>query len=76
MAYVKCKWLETYGRKVMASYVFPCLCPAPELPPMPASITKSYGYEAPGSRRRSHVSKSDCADCPCYAPPPTPQETP
>lgn len=54
------------GKIVMRKYsVYPCLIPAPELPVLPASITKAYGFNWPP--HRSYVSKEDCEQCPCWA---------
>lgn len=53
------------GRVVMrANTVWPCLCPIPDLPALPMSVTQSYGYRWPPPRR--HVDREDCAECPCW----------
>ncbi|MGX7874414.1 hypothetical protein ACVDG5_018130 [Mesorhizobium sp. ORM6] len=53
------------GKIVMrANAVWPCTAPLADLPPLPASITKSYGYNWPP--RRAYVDRDDCAECPCW----------
>ncbi|TGT90883.1 MULTISPECIES: hypothetical protein [unclassified Mesorhizobium] len=55
------------GKIVMrADAVWPCSAPLPDLPALPVSITKSYGYNWPP--RRTYVDRDDCADCPCWTP--------
>lgn len=53
------------GRVVMRAHsVHPCLCPLPELPALPVSITGAYGYDWPPRRR--YIGPEDCAECPCW----------
>lgn len=71
MAYKPCRYLETHGRRVLRDSVFACLAPLPEMPALPASVTKHYGYSL--KFPRSYVGKDDCAACPLYTPhPPEP----
>lgn len=65
-----CKYAEIQpdrnGRITMRAHsVWPCTCPIPELPALPACITSAYGYSWPP--RRSYVDRERCNECPCYA---------
>ena len=54
------------GRVTMrANAVWPCSCPLPELPALPASITSAYGYTWPPGR--SYVDRERCEACPCWS---------
>ena len=67
MAYKPCIYLENRGKRVTVNDAFACSAPDPELPPMPASITRTYRFSP--IFPRSYVTKSHCAECPCYTPP-------
>lgn len=43
---------------------FHCLYPQPELPLLPASITKGYGFKWPPTR--SSAFADICETCPCW----------
>lgn len=73
MAYKPCQHLELHnGATARKGFVYRCSIVI-ALPVLPASITKSYGWEATArifssSGWRSGVTKEDCAACPLYAP--------
>lgn len=50
-------------RVVRKGYAYPCTVPV-EMPPLPDSITKAYGFHWPPSR--SHVEPDDGANCPTF----------
>lgn len=55
------------GRVIMRKdRVYPCMAPEPDLPTLPACITKAYGFYWPPRRQR--VEKNDCDKCPCWTP--------
>lgn len=64
----RCKWLGV-GPKERLSRLggYPCLAPVPDLPPMPASVTSSYGFRWPPVRSWVGVGEH-CANCPLYEP--------
>lgn len=58
---------DARGRIIIrANKAFRCLTPEPDLPTLPASITKAYGFKWPPPR--NYVMKDDCAECPCWTP--------
>ena len=67
-AYVKCKWLDTAGRRMMPDYNFACKFPLPEMPVLPVSFTNTYGYKPITEAARRMVRKGDCTTCPCFTP--------
>ncbi|WP_458392361.1 hypothetical protein [Sinorhizobium medicae] len=44
-------------------YAYPCAAPLPDVA-LPTSITASDGRRAAGR----HITKDDCAACPCWTP--------
>ncbi|MGZ2374941.1 hypothetical protein ACVI3U_002844 [Sinorhizobium medicae] len=63
-----CKFVDikpdARGRIVMRKdYAYPCAAPLPDVA-LPTSITASDGRRAAGR----HITKDDCAACPCWTP--------
>ena len=46
--------------------VYRCACPIPEMPALPVSITRHYGYAPPSDKSKRHVSTEDCIGCPLF----------
>lgn len=64
-----CRFLDVppdkLGRiKPRADKTYRCLATQPELPPLPLSITQSYGFHWPPSR--SYVSPDQDTECPVW----------
>lgn len=62
-----CRWLDvapnrTGVRVHRGSECHRCGYPEPELPPLPASVTRYFAFNWPPPR--TYVSKEMCAECP------------
>ncbi len=62
---------DARGRVVMRAHaVWRCKWPEPELPRLPASVTRAYGFSWPPTR--AWVGRDECAGCPCWQARPAP----
>lgn len=69
----ECKTCKFYGVQpdargrivVRKGWLWPCKAPEPELPRLPSSILKAYGWKWPP--QRSYMRGCDGTDCAAYA---------
>lgn len=65
-----CRWADlTPGeasKPIRNGQIYPCSYPVPDLPAMPASVTKHPSWSSSWPPFRSYVSQSDCAGCLCF----------
>jgi len=71
MSKPRCKHLvvppSKSGRIIVRSdNVYRCACPVPDIPALPVSITKAYGFQPISEKIKRFVSAGECVDCPCF----------
>ncbi len=59
--------LDKAGRRVVRIHdAFPCTAPLPEMPALPDSITKVYGYKPAGEGRKCWMHGDMGTTCPVW----------